>query len=110
MHEFVICGEKQKEQGSSTLHIAKRLMDYNSHPPTIYFPLIVHEAMMIEPTETESKERLDEFVEVMRKIANEVETNVDLVNTAPHSAKVKKIDETLAARKPDLRYKETENE
>lgn len=110
MHEFVICGEKQKEQGSSTLHIAKRLMDYNIHPPTIYFPLIVHEAMMIEPTETESKERLDEFVAVMRKIANEVETSVELVNTAPHSAKVKKIDETLAARKPDLRYKETENE
>ena len=110
MHEFVICGEKQKEQGSSTLHIAKRLMDYNIHPPTIYFPLIVHEALMIEPTETESKERLDEFVEVMRKIANEVETDVELVNTAPHSTKVKKIDETLAARKPDLRYKETENE
>lgn len=110
MHEFVICGEKQKEQGSSTLHIAKRLMDYNIHPPTIYFPLIVHEAMMIEPTETESKERLDEFVEVMRKIAYEVETSVELVNTAPHSAKVKKIDETLAARKPDLKYKETENE
>ncbi len=110
MHEFVICGEKQKEQGSSTLHIAKRLMDYNIHPPTIYFPLIVHEAMMIEPTETESKERLDEFVEVMRKIAYEVETSVELVNTAPHSAKVKKIDETLAARKPDLRYKEIEHE
>lgn len=110
MHEFVICGEKQKEQGSSTLHIAKRLMDYKIHPPTIYFPLIVHEAMMIEPTETESKERLDEFVTVMRKIANEVETNVELVNSAPHSAVVKKIDETLAARKPDLKYKEIENE
>lgn len=110
MHEFVICGEKQKEQGSSTLHIAKRLMDYKIHPPTIYFPLIVHEAMMIEPTETESKERLDEFVEVMKKIAGEVETNVELVNSAPHSAPVKKIDETLAARKPNLKYKETENE
>lgn len=110
MHEFVICGEKQKEQGSSTLHIAKRLMDYKIHPPTIYFPLIVHEAMMIEPTESESKERLDEFVEVMKKIADEVVTNVDLVNSAPHSAPVKKIDETLAARKPDLKYKENENE
>lgn len=110
MHEFVICGEKQKEQGSSTLHIAKRLMDYKVHPPTIYFPLIVHEAMMIEPTETESKERLDEFVEVMKKIADEIETNVELVNSAPHSAPVKKIDETLAARKPNLKYKETENE
>lgn len=110
MHEFVICGEKQKSQGSSTLHIAKRLMDYKIHPPTIYFPLIVHEAMMIEPTETESKERLDEFVEVMKKIADEVETNVELVNSAPHSAPVKKIDETLAARKPNLKYKEIENE
>lgn len=110
MHEFVICGEKQKHQGSSTLHIAKRLMDYKIHPPTIYFPLIVHEAMMIEPTETESKERLDEFVRVMKKIADEIETNVELVNSAPHSAPIRKIDETLAARKPNLKYKETENE
>jgi glycine dehydrogenase subunit 2 len=110
MHEFVICGEKQKSQGSSTLHIAKRLMDYKMHPPTIYFPLIVHEAMMIEPTETESKKRLDKFVGIMKKIANEVETNVELVNSAPHSAPIKKIDETLAARKPNLKYeKEIEN-
>ena len=105
MHEFVICGEKQKEQGSSTLHIAKRLMDYKIHPPTVYFPLIVHEAIMVEPTESESKSRLDNFIEVMRKIAEEIKQNPEFVNSAPHSAPIKKVDETLAARKPDLRYK-----
>lgn len=105
MHEFVICGEKQKEQGSSTLHIAKRLMDYKIHPPTVYFPLIVHEAIMVEPTESEGKARLDNFVEVMRKIADEIRENPELVNSAPHSAPIKKVDETLAARKPDLRKK-----
>jgi len=105
MHEFVICGEKQKEEGASTLHIAKRLMDYKIHPPTVYFPLIVHEAIMVEPTETESKKRLDDFVEVMLKIADEIKQNPDIVNSAPHSAPIKKVDETLAARHPDLRYK-----
>ena len=105
MHEFVICGEKQKEEGSSTLHIAKRMMDYKLHPPTIYFPLIVHEALMIEPTESETKERLDKFVEVMLKIAQEIRENPDMVNSAPHNAPIKKVDETLAARKPDLRFK-----
>ena len=105
MHEFVICGEKQKSQGVSTLNIAKRVADYKLHPPTIYFPLIVHEAMMIEPTETESKERLDEFVNVMYKIADEIKTNPEVVLTSPHNTPVKKVDETLAARKPDLRYK-----
>ena len=104
MHEFVICGEKQKEQGSSTLHIAKRLMDYKIHPPTVYFPLIVHEAIMVEPTESESKERLDNFVAVMRKIAEEIKENPEMVNSAPHNAPIKKVDETLAARKPDLNY------
>ena len=105
MHEFVICGEKQKEQGSSTLHIAKRLMDYKIHPPTVYFPLIVHEAIMVEPTESESKERLDDFINVMLKIAEEIKQNPEVVNSAPHSAPIKKVDETLAARKPDLSYK-----
>lgn len=104
MHEFVICGEKQKEQGSSTLHIAKRLMDYKIHPPTVYFPLIVHEAIMVEPTESESKERLDNFIDVMRKIAEEIKQNPEMVNSAPHNAPIKKVDETLAARKPDLNY------
>ena len=105
MHEFVLSGEKQKEQGASTLWIAKRLMDENTHPPTVYFPLIVHEAIMIEPTETENKQRLDEFVEVMLKIAKEIEENPEEVLKSPQKAPVKKIDETLAARQPDLRYK-----
>ena len=105
MHEFVLSGDKQKEQGVSTLGIAKRLMDENTHPPTVYFPLIVHEAIMIEPTETESKARLDEFVEVMLKIAKEIEENPQEVLKSPQTTPVKKINETLAARQPDLRYK-----
>src|SRR5574344_2370753 len=105
MHEFVLSGEKQKEQGASTLWIAKRLMDENTHPPTVYFPLIVHEALMIEPTESENRNTLDEFVEIMLKIANEIEKNPNIALNSPQHASVKKIDETLAARKPDLRYK-----
>lgn len=105
MHEFVLSGDKQKAQGVSTLGIAKRLMDSNTHPPTVYFPLIVHEAIMIEPTETENKQRLDEFVDVMLKIAKEIEQNPEEVLKSPQFASVKKIDETLAARQPDLRYK-----
>lgn len=105
MHEFVLSGDKQKEQGVSTLSIAKRLMDSNTHPPTVYFPLIVHEAIMIEPTETENKQRLDEFVEVMLQIAKEIEQNPAEVLKSPQSTPVKKIDETLAARQPDLRFK-----
>jgi len=109
MHEFVISGEKQHEQGASTLYIAKRLMDYDIHPPTVYFPLIVHEAIMIEPTESESKDRLDNFISVMRKIADEVTQNPELVTTAPHNAPIKKVNETQAARYPDLIFKEENN-
>lgn len=105
MHEFVLSGEKQKElYGISTLNIAKRLMDGNTHPPTVYFPLIVHEAMMIEPTESETKQKLDEFADVMIKIAKEAETEPELVLSAPHNTPVKRVDETLAARRPDLKY------
>lgn len=104
MHEFVICGEKQKQQGASTLYIAKRLMDYGFHPPTVYFPLIVHEALMIEPTETEAKRRLDDFIEVMLKIAEEIKSNPDVVTSAPHCTKIKKVNETQAARNPDLKF------
>lgn len=105
MHEFVITGEKQKhENGVSTLHIAKALMDGNTHPPTVYFPLIVHEAIMIEPTESETKEKLDEFVDTMLKIAQEAKTNPENILSAPHTTPVKKIDEVTAARKPDLKY------
>ena len=105
MHEFVLSGERQKKQGVSTLHIAKRLMDANTHPPTIYFPLIVHEAIMIEPTDSETKQRLDEFVETMISIAKEIESNPEKALAAPHTTSVKKIDETLAARHPDLVFK-----
>ena len=105
MHEFVLSGEKQKhESGVSTLNIAKALMDGNTHPPTVYFPLIVHEAIMIEPTESESKEKLDEFVDTMIQIAEEAKTNPEKILSAPHTTPVKKIDEVTAARKPDLNY------
>ena len=105
MHEFVLSGEKQKEQGVNTLAIAKRLMDSNFHPPTVYFPLIVHEAIMIEPTESETKERLDDFINTMIEIAKEIETNPEAVLEHPITTPVKKVDETLAARKPDLAYR-----
>lgn len=104
MHEFVLSGERQKKFGVSTLNIAKRLMDGNTHPPTVYFPLIVHEAIMIEPTESETKQKLDEFIDTMIKIAKEVETNPEEVLSAPHTTPVKRVDETLAARHPDLKY------
>lgn len=106
MHEFVLSGERQHHQGVSTLGIAKRLMDSNCHPPTVYFPLIVHEALMIEPTESESKEVLDNFVDIMLKIAREIEENPEEVLKSPCTTPIKKVDETLAARKPDLVYKE----
>ncbi len=105
MHEFVLTGENQKhENGVSTLNIAKALMDGNTHPPTVYFPLIVHEAIMIEPTESETKEKLDEFVDTMVKIAQEAQNNPEKILTAPHTTPVKKIDEVTAARHPDLKY------
>ena len=105
MHEFVLSGERQKEKGISTLNMAKRLMDSEVHPPTIYFPLIVHEAMMIEPTETETKQRLDEFIATMLQIAKEVDENPQIILSAPNNAPIKKVDETLAARKPDLNFR-----
>ncbi len=105
MHEFVLSGERQHQQGVSTLGIAKRLMDSNFHPPTVYFPLIVHEAIMIEPTESESKDVLDNFVDTMLKIAEEIEKNPEEVLKSPKTTPVKKVDETLAARHPDLTFK-----
>ena len=101
MHEFVLSGEKQHHQG-----VAKRLMDSNYHPPTVYFPLIVHEAIMIEPTESESKEVLDGFIDTMLKIAKEIEENPEEVLKSPQTTPIKKVDETLAARHPDLTFKE----
>ncbi|WP_062198556.1 aminomethyl-transferring glycine dehydrogenase subunit GcvPB [Massilibacterium senegalense] len=103
-HEFVLSGKRQKKLGVRTLDIAKRLLDFGYHPPTIYFPLNVEEALMIEPTETEAKETLDEFIDVMIQIAEEAEENPEIVQEAPHSTVVSRLDETLAARKPVLRY------
>lgn len=105
MHEFVLSGERQKhESGVSTLNIAKALMDGNTHPPTVYFPLIVHEAIMIEPTESEHKEMLDDFAETMIQIAQTAKENPEEILSAPHTTPVKKIDEVQAARHPDLKY------
>ena len=105
MHEFVISGSRQKARGVSTAHIAKRLLDYGVHAPTVYFPLVVPEAMMIEPTETESKETLDEFLGILSKIDEETIENPDVVLNAPHKTPVLKLDEALAARKPNLRWR-----
>jgi glycine dehydrogenase subunit 2 len=104
-HEFVATAERQKaEAGVTALDIAKRLLDFGMYAPTIYFPLIVHEAMMIEPTETETRETLDSFVSVMRHIAEEARTNPEIVRTAPHTTVVGRLDQALAARKPNLRW------
>jgi glycine dehydrogenase subunit 2 len=103
-HEFVLSGRRQKKLGVRTLDIAKRLLDFGYHPPTIYFPLSVEEAIMIEPTETESKETLDEFIEKMIQIAKEAEENPEMVQEAPHTTVVKRLDEATAARKPILKY------
>ena len=103
-HEFVLSGRRQKKLGVRTLDIAKRLLDFGYHPPTIYFPLNVEEGMMIEPTETESKETLDGFIETLIQIAKEAEETPEIVQEAPHTTVIKRLDETLAARKPVLRY------
>ncbi|MFC0470980.1 aminomethyl-transferring glycine dehydrogenase subunit GcvPB [Halalkalibacter kiskunsagensis] len=103
-HEFVISGRRQKKLGVRTLDIAKRLLDFGYHPPTIYFPLNVEECMMIEPTETESKETLDEFIDAMIQIAREAEENPEIVQEAPHTTVISRLDETTAARKPILKY------
>ncbi|WP_298829301.1 aminomethyl-transferring glycine dehydrogenase subunit GcvPB [uncultured Planococcus sp.] len=103
-HEFVLSGRRQKKLGVRTLDMAKRLLDFGYHPPTIYFPLNVEEGMMIEPTETESKETLDAFIDAMIQISKEVEENPEIVQNAPHTTVINRLDETKAARKPVLRY------
>ncbi len=105
-HEFVLSGSKQAEKGVHTMDIAKRLLDFGFHAPTVYFPLIVKEAIMIEPTETESKETLDEFADVMIKIAEEAEKNPDIVKNAPHKTPVSRLDMVKAAREPILKWEE----
>jgi glycine dehydrogenase subunit 2 len=105
MHEFVLSARTLKrEHGVSALDVAKRLMDFGIHPPTVYFPLIVPEALMIEPTETEPKERLDEFVDAMLAIAHEAEISPDVLHEAPHSRPVTRLDEVKAAKRAVVRY------
>lgn len=103
-HEFVFDGLKDKSTEVTTLNVAKRLLDYGFHAPTIYFPLLFHESMMIEPTETESKGTLDRFIEVMHKIAREAKETPEVVKDAPHDTIVRKLDETTAAKNPILTY------
>lgn len=104
-HEFVFSGLKDKVNDITTLDIAKRLIDYGFHPPTIYFPLVVEGALMIEPTETESKETLDEFINAMISIAKEAKENPELLKYAPHNTYVRRLDEVKAARNPVLKWK-----
>ena len=102
-HEFVLAGLGKKEMEVNTMDVAKRLLDYGFHPPTVYFPLIVPEALMIEPTETESLETLDAFIEAMAAISKEADENPELLKSAPHAAPVRRLDEVKAAREPVLK-------
>ena len=105
MHEVVFSDKRQAAKGVKTGDIAKRLIDYGFHPYTVSFPLIVHGALMIEPTESESLEELDLFINAMRSIAKEVDESPEVVKTAPHSTRVSRLDEVQAARKPILRWR-----
>ncbi len=104
MHEFVVQADNYLNKGVRALDIAKRLLDYGVHAPTVYFPLIVKECMLIEPTESESKATLDAFIDILKKIVREIQENPDLVKTAPHTMPVTRLDEALAARKPVLKH------
>ena len=103
-HEFVFDGLADKSTGVTTLHVAKRLLDHGFHAPTIYFPLLFHESLMIEPTETESLETLDEFIAVMREIAREAVEEPEKVINAPHHTPVRHPDDTQAALEPKVKY------
>jgi glycine dehydrogenase subunit 2 len=106
MHEFVLSARTLKrEHGITALDVAKRLMDHGIHPPTIYFPLVVPEALMIEPTETETKERLDEFVDAMRSIADEAANDPEALKSAPLTRPVRRLDEVKAAKQPVVRHR-----
>jgi glycine dehydrogenase subunit 2 len=105
MHEFVLSARTlKKEHGVSALDVAKRLMDYGFHPPTVYFPLVVPEALMIEPTETEPKERLDDFCDAMLAIAEEAASDPELLHGAPHTRPVGRLDEVKAVKRAVVRY------
>ena len=106
MHEFVFDGLKDQSTGVKTLDLAKRLLDYGFHAPTVYFPLIFSQSMMIEPTEVESKDTLDAFIDVMRKVAHEAISDPNMLKTAPHHTIVRRLDEAKAARQPILKYKD----
>ena len=105
-HEFVFDGLADKSTGVTTLDIAKRLLDYGYHAPTIYFPLLFHQSIMIEPTETESKETLDDFIDIMHRVAEEAIADPDMVKSAPHTTPVRRLDETTAAKNPLLKYRD----
>ena len=109
-HEFVFDGLKDKSTGVTTMDVAKRLLDYGYHAPTIYFPLLFHESLMIEPTENESKETLDGFIAVMRKIAEEAKNDPELVKSAPHTTPIGRVDDVLAAKHPVTTYKQMKME
>jgi len=109
-HEFVFDGLKDKSTGVTTMDVAKRLLDYGYHAPTIYFPLLFHESLMIEPTENESKDTLDGFIAVMRKIAEEAKTNPELVKSAPHDTPIGRVDDVLAAKHPVTTFRQMKNE
>lgn len=106
MHEFVMSGDRQKHKGVSTMEIAKRLLDYGYHAPTVYFPLIVHEAMLIEPTETETKENLEAFANALIAIDKEIDENPDLVRNAPHTTYIKRVNDAYAARNLNVKFAE----
>jgi len=105
LHEVVFSDKNQARKDVHVGDIGKRLMDYGFHPPTVSFPLIVPGAIMIEPTETETKQEIDAFIDAMREIAKESEENPDLVKKAPHTTRIGRVDEAAAARKPVLRWK-----
>jgi glycine dehydrogenase subunit 2 len=107
MHEVVFSGKLQKEHGVHTKDIAKRLLDFGFYAPTVYFPLVVDEAIMIEPTETESNQTLDAFVDAMVEIAREVIETPEKVLNAPHTTRLSRLDETEAARHPVIRYRKS---
>ena len=109
MHEVVFTDKRQARKGVHTLDIAKRLIDYGFHPPTIYFPLIVSGAMLIEPTESVGRQELDQFIEAMQSIAREAVEDPELVLNAPHTTRIGRLDEAAAARKPVLRWRPKEN-
>ena len=104
LHEFVLSAKRQKEKGVRALDIAKRLLDFGFHPPTVYFPMIVEEAMMIEPTETESKEMLDYFADAMIQIDDEINEDAEKLHQAPYKTPVRRLDEVAAARNLNINY------